>query len=248
MIKFWVIFLLTFTLDVKVRASEYFDDPKGCLEELSYCLVKNHKTKKVHVSSGADELSLDYDATLVRHIPGEFTIIQGSVLVYTKTGLNINTPYGKIEVQPETTALVTRSDKSTSLTVMAGKALLHPLGQDHTVEVLAGYENKMTAVKNLKAQVEIPKPALIENTLKDWSRLTWHSKEDFLLAVDDFKVAHRNASQQLSLLSREIAMREVETHNRKVMEQQKKQELEKERGRTLQRKNTKRLLLIESDE
>ncbi len=249
MLRFWIIFLFIYTVDIRVRAEaesvKVFQDPRECLEDLNYCLVKNYAYDRFYFLSGGDEVSLGFDAHIVRHIPGEFTLVKGKALLYTKTGLKVNTPYGRIVFEPETTALLTRKDKVNEITVLFGKARVNALGETDPIEVLPGYSNSISGVKNLKAQIEIPKPAPIELTLKEWAMLSWKNKSELTADINEFKSVHSEASQQLSILAREIAMREVESHQQRELAQQKARQDRDLHQRRAREKTEKRLLLLE---
>ncbi len=248
--KHFLVFLLFFSIDVRVKASDevltpvgIFFEPKNCLETTEYCVIKNYSSPKYLLEVNNNKISMIQSATLVRHSSADFTLMKGQVLVAAEDVLKFNTPYGKIQVEAASKVLITKKNAEYRVTVLSGKVLLWPLGESSSVEVLAAYDNSLSAVKNLKAQVGIPTPAVISETLQDWAKLTPLSKKDFLSAVDAFKEEHANASSQLSLLSREIAMREIENNDLKLENERKAREQAKQRVRATHDQNMNRLLL-----
>ncbi len=172
-------FILAFTLDVRVHA-KIVQTPNGCIEQSGYCVMKAEGTKEVF-TFGDVVISLKSNSTFVRQSLGQYSLVKGIFLFSSKETLDVETPYGKIAVEPNSKIIFEKKEDRVVLDVIFGKARMNPLGSAQPVDVLEGYENYMTGVDHsLKGRTGIPKPIIIEPTLKTWALLKYSSKDEFL--------------------------------------------------------------------
>lgn len=251
-----IAFILTFTIEVRVRATEpetktdkVVESPENCLESEGYCILKNLDQKYSFENEG-QYISLTPEAVLVRQKTNEWSFVKGQIFVKTDSKkLTLEIPYGSIEIGQDSVVLLEKlADKVTVQTIF-GKVFLKPLGSKKPLLVMAGHENFIAQVdESLKAQTGIPKPIVVEPLLKSWAYHTNQKKEQFLDEVESFKVIHQKAVQELSILNEQIASREIASAKAEKLARQERARKEKAHKEQMQKTYYNRLLNAPDDE
>lgn len=237
-------FILAFTLEVRVRASENMivETPDHCLSSQDYCVVKN-LNKKYLYQGGSFQISLAPESIIIRQKPRELSFVSGQIFVKSKSKVTFEVPYGQIEVDADSQVLLEKSEGKVTVQTIFGKVYLKPLGQKKPILVLQGHENFLAeADETLKTQTGIPKPILIETLLKNWSFHADLKKEKFLEDVETFKSIHEKAVKDLSILNEQIASREIASHRAEKLAAQERARKAKERKELMQKMYYQRLL------
>lgn len=243
-----LVFIMAFTIELRVRASEsvtsekIIETPDSCVQESGYCIIKN-LGKKYSYHNQDFVISFSPESILVRQKTREFSFVKGEIFVKTETKLTLEIPYGSIEIEKDSQVLLNKlSDKIVVQTIF-GKVFLRPLGEKKPILVMAGHENYISQVgENLKAQTGIPKPIMIEPLLKAWSYHADVKKEKFLEDVETFKSIHEKAVQELSILNEQIASREIASAKAEKAAREERARQAKERQEKMQNTYYQRLL------
>ena len=206
-----ILFIVTFTIEVKVRASEFtiVETPDNCLSSSEYCVIKNI-SKKFLFKNGSFQISMSPESTIIRQKPREISFVGGQIFVKTSSKISFVVPYGQIEVEPDSQVILEKFNDKVVVQTIFGKSYLRPLGEKKAILVSEGHENFISEVDgSLKAQTGIPKPIVIEPLLKAWFYHADLKKEKFVEAVEAFKSIHEKAVKELSILNEQIASREI---------------------------------------
>lgn len=210
-----LIFILAFTIELRVRASDVvpaekiIETPDSCVQESGYCIIKN-LNKRYSYNNEDFTISFSPESILVRQKTREFSFVRGDIFVKSDSKISFEIPYGTIEIDPGSQVLLFKQSDKVVVQTIFGKVFLKPLGYKKSILVMAGHENFISQVgEGLKAQTGIPKPIMIEPLLKAWSYHADVKKEKFLEDVDTFKSIHEKAVQELSILNEQIASREI---------------------------------------
>ncbi len=240
-------FILAFTIEVKVRASEIFlekiiQTPDHCLQETGYCIIKN-LDKKYSYKGESFTLSLTPESIVVRQKQKEFSFVKGQVYIKADTKVTFEIPYGTIEVESDSQVLLEKYEEKVTVQTIFGKAFLKPLGEKKPILVMAGHENYISQVgENFRAQTGIPKPIIIEPLLKAWAYHVEIKKEKFLEDVEAFKSIHEKAVQELSILNEQIASREIASVKSEKLAREERAKKSKEQKEKMQNIYYQRLL------
>lgn len=243
-----IAFLLTFILEVRVRATEIqtnkvVESPENCLEAEGYCILKNLDQKYSFKEKG-EYISISPESILIRQKQKEWSFVKGQIFVKTDSKVTFEVPYGEIEVQENSQVLLQKLSDKTIVETIFGKVLLKPLGVKKPILVMSGHENFITQVDDtLKAQTGIPKPIVVEPLLKSWAYHTDLKKDKFLEEVKNFKTVHEKAVQELSILNEQIANREIASVKAEKLARKERARKAKEHQEKMQNTYYDRLLI-----
>lgn len=240
-----MVFILAFTVEVKVKAESldfsdsYVSEPEGCISEYSFCTVRS--LKRYAIQANNYRISMNENSVITREKPSVWSFVNGQLFVKTNVKISFKTPYGEIELAPQTQALIEKSANSYTLQVLQGSGLLKGIGHKQSYKVLAGYENSMAQVTNsMKSEIGIPKLIVLENLIKDWSYHYAGRPDHFDNEVEKFKPVLENAKKQLSeinqaIVQRELASVEMEKKKKKAAEEAKEKLKNDNQNRILDR-------------
>ena len=230
-VQLWV-FLLVSILDVRVRAARPLDEPKNCLHLAgrSCALHARHEMEKFRSEHG--EIRVLPGATVLRMSEGEYRIVRGLVHVHasrsfssggegagaakasgaaTAAGLRIHTLYGDLTVRGGD-VLINAQDTRVQFTNLSADALKYsPRGDSQNYDLPVGYSTYLSRVaSNGIAEVGFPKPALITELLKEWSRAYTPSEITlFKEKVQSFQPQWRMATESVGAWYSAVALRMI---------------------------------------
>lgn len=250
-----LMFIFAFTIEVRVRASDHHnhkakevssvsvvETPEQCLESYGYCVIKNLNQKYSYQGEGF-LISLSPESIIIRQKLKEISFVKGQIFVKANSKMSFQTPYGQIEVEKDSQALLEKFSDKVVVQTIFGKVFLKPLGEKKSILVMQGHENYVAQVgDSLKAQTGIPKPVMIEPLLKTWFYHANLSKEKFTEEVESFKSVHEKAVQDLSILNEQIATREIASAKAERMAAEERARKAKEHHKKMQETYMKRLL------
>src|SRR5690606_38663889 len=94
-----LMFIIAFTLDVRVQAEELkiIETPNNCLQSNGYCVIKN-MSERYQYKNAQFVLSVSPESIVIRQSQNHWSIVKGLVFVKSETKLTFDVPYGQIEV------------------------------------------------------------------------------------------------------------------------------------------------------
>lgn len=149
-----LIFLMTFSLEVRVHAAEsaqlplaasVFQEPENCQVENSTCAIGTPAGSKYKLNVGDSTVWLDQSTSVVRTSASEIRLVAGTIWVQAKGEFSVKTEYGVARVR-EGEFWVTRDRDRMTVAATGPQVELQPRGSRESLFVLTGMENSMGRV------------------------------------------------------------------------------------------------------
>lgn len=224
------VFLMAFTLEVRVKAAEVvslpeakfpLEEPLHCLKESSLCAVRTREGEKFEVHAGASSVVLDQGSSIIRVSSDEVRLVWGTIWVKAKGAFTVKTEYGDARVA-DGEFWMTRTAERIVISAVIGEVEISPRGAIEKIMVEPGEENWVSRVDATGvAETGLPKAIPFESHVARWARLYDGGKKSFEKDVEAFhrlwKAAGvRAAKLHSELMSRKIASIEEEKARREA--------------------------------
>jgi hypothetical protein len=199
----FIIFLLAFTVEVKVHAARVslpsvkapVQEPSECLKTSNVCAIKTPELGKFSLDVGNGKVTLDSNTIVVRVSPTEVKLITGTLWVKSESEIKIDTSFGLVSSSGGEFWVRIDVDKTV---VSAIEGTLSLVGKDKktVLRLEEGEENWIGGIaRNGKSTSGVPKAIAFEDHLFRWARLYSGSKTQFEADVKKF---HSRWSRQLA--------------------------------------------------
>lgn len=239
-IRSFIIFILVFSVEIKVKAAElktFSQKPKNCLEKY----ISGRPLKECFIGSLSRQAKLKIDDkeiifskdTVVKLGVGQFTLVSGLVAIKSTKPTQVQTLIGNVKSEKGEYWVEVDKDSATATNVF-GDLVLEI--NNKKIDVLEKFEVsywQTSASKQISHGV--PKKVVVQVFLSQWSKLHFGSKEELLKNIEEFKSDYAGTVESESQLYQKVANRHIASlnereNNRKKAEQQKK-DLEAQRKR-----------------
>lgn len=227
------VFILASVLEVQVKADMVtlpearvpMEVPTNCLLESSICSIKTNAKQKYTFEVGEQKVVLLDSTVFMRTTATSGSLISGTVYLNPSSAFVIETPYGSLKSEGAE-YFVIQSQNEFIVEVLSGKVVLSPLGHSSSVDVNAGYQNRIGRVnKHGQAYVGIPGPLSFQQTVKRLAKIHSGDKKVFGSRVQELHKTYQDAVYESSLIHKELVRRELASQE------------EKQRQAEIQRKN-----------
>ena len=220
-------FLMTFVVEVRVKAAEtvqfpsvaydqksnlneLIEEPTGCLSQTGSCAFATPSGKKFSVVISGATLTLDQRTQLLRVSATEFQLLRGTVWLHTDlksclARVKIASQYATVEASltEGSDFWVTHTDERTEVSSAArsGELKIISRGSVQRISVLPGTTSSVGKVgANGFAETSLPLAIDYELHIARWARLFTGNKKDFLTHVKAFQQLWNAASVKVAAL------------------------------------------------
>lgn len=212
------LFLLTFALEVRVKAAEIvqlpnaeqiLEQPEGCLAQAGLCAIATDHGEKYKLELGGSLVQLDQSTSVVRVSKSEIRLIAGTIWVRAKGDLVVRSEYGLVRVR-DTEAWVSHDKDRVTASAVGEPLVLEPRGGADGLQVPSGMENWIGRVGDAGvAETGLPKAIALEPHLQRWARLYTGNRKQFEKDALKFRATWTEASQEAAALHKELYDRTV---------------------------------------
>jgi hypothetical protein len=198
-----LIFLLAFTVEVKVHAARVtlpavkapVQEPNNCLSTQNSCALKTPDYGKYSLVLPRAEIVMDANTTAIRVSSTEVKLITGTLWVKSKGDIKISSSFGTVGSNGGEFWVRTDVDKAV-VSAIQGTLVLSVKDKKTTLRLEEGEENWLGGIAlNGQTTSGVPKAIAFEDHLFRWARLYSGDKTQFALDVKNF---HGRWSRQLA--------------------------------------------------
>ena len=205
--KHWFVFVLFFSMDVRVRASsDLRERPSHCLIEAGACALQTQKSA-FHLSKGDSEFHLGPKTLILRHSMEHLEFISGTLWNEKYEKMQVSTVYGEINAKSGPFWVLGDKDKIWIRNINSDLRIHLRDGRD--LELPVGFQIWISGM-DIKGQstLGIPEMIPIEEHIRIWSYLFPGSKEEFKKQVEQKKwtwgsLAERSSELYISMVHRQ---------------------------------------------
>jgi hypothetical protein len=204
-----LIFLFTFSLEVRVRA-ELLQEPVRCLAEATVCAVRTGVADTGQIEVGSSAIAIDQSSSLIRLSANDAKLIWGTIWIKAKGDFTIRTEYGDASIT-DGEFWVTKTAERIIIATITSSVTVKPLGSNEHFVVESGEENWLSRVgRSGSAESGVPMAISFKEHLERWARLYRGGKKNFEKDVAEFHktwlaASERTAQLHQSLVNRKIA-------------------------------------------
>jgi hypothetical protein len=231
-LKQYFIFVLFFTADIHVKASNDFRErPTGCLNNEATCALQTQKDV-FHFKNPRSEFHLAPQSLVIRNSSENFELVKGTAWFEKFENMTVKTIYGEVKAVEGPFWVIEAKDRIWVRNINS-KITIQPRN-GKPMELPVGFQVWMAGVdENGKPLTGIPEVIPVETHIKIWSQLYPGKKEDFKNEVEELKwtwgpVADRAAQLYVKIVDRQKQMaedREAEIQRRKLATEQENQKV-----------------------
>lgn len=203
-------FIVAFTLNVQVHASE-IQLPAGCLTDAkAVCAVENPNEQGFEVKVGESTVVLDHASSLVRTSEHEIRLVKGTAWVKATGLVTVQSEFGAVANVGSGDFWVTKTKSQITALAVSTDVNLRPKGSQETLLVSQGLQNTLGQVTfGGVAETGIPMPIPFKEHLFRWARLYRGDKKEFETQVDKFHETWTDASRASAQINQQLFERKV---------------------------------------
>lgn len=229
----FVLFLIAFQVEVRVRASDSLSIPENCFGRLTPCSLKVPSSKWTY-KEGPLRLHASQGSILTENIKTrEWRLVEGTLWVENAPSLRVRTTSAEVEGSSGQYWIIVEQDRALFRNISA--KLVVTFKDQSKMEIPRGFEVWVGAV-NSEAQVErgMLKPIDLKRHLKVWHALYPGTRQQFISEVQDLKDQWSDLTEQSSAIYQKVSERKLaslEDEKQRELEIKKKKEQERRRLR-----------------
>ena len=237
------VFILAFVLDVHVRASEghfghkkqmtdFLMEPSNCLNRAEECALKPNNRNSNVLNFGGAKINMSLDSELIRRKEDWVRIVKGHALVRAHTEFVLETRYGNIEFPKDGIALVEVQLDKVQVDVLRGAVKVNLLGKAFSMTLPSSFSFWYSGLQaNGMPQTGRPRPLTLDRVIRLWG------------GIDNDIELMRDVLDKLSPTWKyavlESGYRDLATIKELRAEQARKEQIEAERRRRVEKENGK---------
>jgi hypothetical protein len=215
----WIVFVLVFFMEVRIRAEETKLDhrPASCWGHKIPCAEQATSSRRILTLR---KVTLVLAAgTIVEHRnrtddTDTLQLVRGHFYVEAGSGIALQTPFGKFHCDKsgddDCKGLIWREDTSVNLRSLGGAWRITRMGDSAEYALAPGLQTVLSEVNETgKAGFEFPQSLPWAQTLKEWAALYPREWKAFKAEVASFRPVWTEAVESVSQLHKSIVKREV---------------------------------------
>lgn len=231
-------FLLAFTVEVKVKASDSHEhkvktvelqstegnhkrgkkvfvnpidimqEPEGCMLRASVCAVKSDYDR-FQLNVGDTRVMAKKGSIVKRLAHDKVQLVRGAIILTAQEEFVVVTHYGEVHLKKGEQVLVFNEKSKVHFYPIVGELTLHPkIGS--SLRLPAGYRNWMgPVVQPGYTDVGVPHAANLQTLMSYWGELTLMSYSEFRVPLEDYRQNWMDAVDKSSQLHKMMIQRHV---------------------------------------
>ncbi len=197
--------------EVRIHASSDSHSALKCDFATAPCVVEG-VGRRTDLTDNQLELEVSISAGSVIQIRKnrDWVLIVGEAYLSTKKSAIVASPFGKFECYGACAALASREPKSIKLSVLEGDWRITRLGEASEYQVSEGAEVQLSVVgTDGKAGLSFPQSSSWDAVVELWARLYRGDLPEFSKAVRAYRAAWAVATESISQLHLDYALRNI---------------------------------------
>jgi hypothetical protein len=211
-------FFLSFTLDVRVHASQVLtvpevrdviEQPPGCLNQKICSVMTKENQKYIWQVSDGRRVIVAPNSIVVKAADDRIRLVQGAVWIQSEGNITVETEYGVARTE-QNQFWVLRQDQKMWVRAPATAVTISARGAQEEMTVPAGCENWLGPVSRQGVgRSGFPQPIDLNDHMNQWARLRTGSKKEFSGEFEQFIKTWADAVAAIAVSHQQIAEREI---------------------------------------